>query len=680
MLLIAQRQASIWYFGNKAGLDFKQSPPQVLYNSGLSSLEGCATISDINGQILFYTNGVLVNNKKHNLMKNGSGLLGDLSSTNNAVIIPLPGSDNIYYLFTVGAQGQTQKGLRYSIIDMKGDSGLGEIIQKNILIDNQAFEKLAAIHHCNKKDVWVTIKKWNTDEYNSYLVTFAGISTSPVVSQGSYMPTNPIGTLKFSSNGKKMVAVYSFEDNEVELMDFDNTTGFLTNPVHFQPENIPSSPDQFYIKSYGAEFSPNGNLLYVSANNSDTEPSKLYQFDISIANATAILASKQIIAKTIPWFAGGLQLAPDQKIYMSMGDDTSISVVENPDVFGSGCNFIYNKIRLNSLKNAYAKFGLPNFIQSYFDARSFYDFSRSGNCAERQVKFTLNKTLGIDSVKWDFGDGNSSNSLAPVNQYTSSGYYTVSLMVYKNDCSGLLFETINHQIWIAASNSFLGTDTGTCSLAAFEIGIDEISEAGYLWNTGAETNKINTQSFGNYWLQINQNGCEISDTVNIYEKPKPSAKITGDDKVCLNKNIILTAADPSILSYLWNTGETTSYITVKSVGIYSVKVTGNSCVAFDTTAVIWGDCEAFVPTAFTPNKDGLNDYFGIAAGFATTDFNMQVFGRWGNRIFVSSNNTIKWDGTYKGKTMPEGAYNWYITYTDTKGHKFFLQGTVLLIR
>jgi gliding motility-associated-like protein len=680
LFVFAQRQASVWYFGNKAGLDFKQSPPQALYDAGLSSLEGCATISDANGQILFYTNGVSVNNKMHKLMKNGSGLMGDLSSTSNAVIVPLPGSGNIYYLFTVGAQRQPDKGFRYNIIDMNGDSGLGEVTQKNILIEDQSFEKLAAIHHCNKSDVWITIRKWGADEYHTYLVSNSGISASPLVSNASYTATNPIGALKFAANGKKLAAVYSFENNEIELMDFDNTSGLLTNPVHFKPEPGVPDPDIADSRAYGAEFSPNGNLLYISSNNSDTGPSTIYQFDITSVNVPAILASKQVIAQIFPWVTGAMQVGPDQKIYMAMGRDTAVSVIENPDLPGAACNFQYNKIPVKGNNNSFVQFGFPNFIQSYFDPKSFYDFTRSGKCTDLQVKFTLNKTTGIDSVKWNFGDTQSSTLLSPSNNYTKGGYYTVNLTVYKNDCSGVLFETISHKIWIADSSNFLAADIGTCSLADLEIGINEISEANYLWNTGEGTNKINTKGFGLYWLKINQNGCSISDTFSLFEKPKPVAKITGNHEVCINKGIVLKAADPSVVSYLWNTGESTSNISVFSAGTYSIQVAGNSCVASDTVIVQWGDCEAFIPSAFTPNNDKLNDGFGVASGFATNNFHMQIFDRWGNTVFVSTNNTSKWDGTQKGKPMPNGAYSWYISYTDTKLRKIFLQGTVMLIR
>jgi gliding motility-associated-like protein len=243
-----------------------------------------------------------------------------------------------------------------------------------------------------------------------------------------------------------------------------------------------------------------------------------------------------------------------------------------------------------------------------------------------------------------------------------------------------LNDTINHTIWITDKSDFLGPDTATCDSIPVQLGIANIPEANYLWNTGDETNKINTQGYGQYWLTVRQNGCTIADTLLFYQKPKPVAKITGNREVCLNSDIILDASDPSVVSYLWNTGETSSSIHVQSAGTYSIQVTGNSCVVSDSVLVKWGDCEAFVPNAFTPNNDGLNDKFGVASGFSNNGFRMQIFDRYGNTVFVTSDNTIKWDGTNKGKLMPIGGYSWYISYTNTKSIKVFLQGTVLLIR
>jgi len=75
-LVFPQGEANIWYFGDGAGLDFNTDPPTALYDSPIYTIEGCATISDSSGQLLFYTDGRKVYNKLHQIMPNGEGLLG----------------------------------------------------------------------------------------------------------------------------------------------------------------------------------------------------------------------------------------------------------------------------------------------------------------------------------------------------------------------------------------------------------------------------------------------------------------------------------------------------------------------------------------------------------------------------------------------------------------------------
>ncbi len=161
----AQVQANYWYFGKNKGLYFGDGVPQVLTDSKMYAFEGCATISDKNGQLLFYTNGIEVYNRHHQLMQNGSGLFGDDRSSQSAIILPVPNDPYKYYIFTVDAYPFTIgvrpcKGINYSIVDITKNGGLGDIVTKNI-----TSQKLAGIpsadlpsrvftpipHHMNKQ-------------------------------------------------------------------------------------------------------------------------------------------------------------------------------------------------------------------------------------------------------------------------------------------------------------------------------------------------------------------------------------------------------------------------------------------------------------------------------------------------------------------------------------------------
>ena len=143
MASVAQRQANNWYFGDRAGLDFNRPNPQPLLDGELQAFEGCSSMSDSDGNLLFYTNGIVVYNRNHEIMLNGDGLNGDTSSTQSAIIVPKPLSPNVYYLFTLDA-GLGDDGLQYSEVDMTLDGGLGGITAntKNVPLAASMTEKI----------------------------------------------------------------------------------------------------------------------------------------------------------------------------------------------------------------------------------------------------------------------------------------------------------------------------------------------------------------------------------------------------------------------------------------------------------------------------------------------------------------------------------------------------------
>ena len=97
----SQSQTNIWYFGKHAGLDFNSGKPVPLTDGQINSFEGCATMSDSLGNLLFYTDGMKIWNAEHEIMPNGEEILGDTSSTESAIIIPQPGSLSKFYVITV---------------------------------------------------------------------------------------------------------------------------------------------------------------------------------------------------------------------------------------------------------------------------------------------------------------------------------------------------------------------------------------------------------------------------------------------------------------------------------------------------------------------------------------------------------------------------------------------------
>ncbi|SEW44547.1 gliding motility-associated C-terminal domain-containing protein [Chitinophaga sp. YR573] len=118
-------------------------------------------------------------------------------------------------------------------------------------------------------------------------------------------------------------------------------------------------------------------------------------------------------------------------------------------------------------------------------------------------------------------------------------------------------------------------------------------------------------------------------------------------------------------------------------GHYLYRVTDRwNCEAEGETDIIkeWRDCAVFMPNAFSPNGDGLNDIFRARVQDDITDFRMSIYGRWGELVYQSSNTDKGWDGKLKGVSVTGGSYVWVVTYTDNKQQAIKQQGTLLLMR
>lgn len=172
-----QKQGNNWYFGNGAGLDFNSATPLALSGS-LYAADNTSAISDTNGNMLFYCNGENIWNKNHQIMVNGSGLMGSNDAGQSSLIIQQP-SSNLYYVFTVDYVGGPN-GLQYSIVDMNLQGGFGEVVQKNIQLYSPTTEKLAGIYNCAGNYYWLITHAWNSADFVVYKIDENGLNATPV--------------------------------------------------------------------------------------------------------------------------------------------------------------------------------------------------------------------------------------------------------------------------------------------------------------------------------------------------------------------------------------------------------------------------------------------------------------------------------------------------------------------
>jgi gliding motility-associated-like protein len=615
-----RKQAERWFFGDKAGIDFRTGSalPDTSQNV-MMAIKASSVASDSAGNLLFLTNGKTIWDRYFMKMSGATDLAGDLGVTQPCVIVPAPDDPAVFYIFTIDVLAYkpdntfTTDGMRYSTVDMRRNNGLGEVVTLNRPLLNPACQKLTAIMHKDGRSVWVLAHAWDSDRFYAYKVTDGGIRDSVISNTGSTHTggyagqTNAEGAMKVSPDGKFLALAITGLD-KVELFSFNTETG----SVGFLDSRSMGIQG---LNAYGIEFSPDSRKLYTTllqrgGNGPPSRPSYIYQFDLS-----GKLQNPVLLDSVAGLRIGFLQVAPDGRIYGSRTAShlirrDSVDVIYNPNRPGIACN--YNRLNnqpnaLFSLNGRSSIFSLPNFIQTYFDLPAF---TWDSVCHGEATRFRITNKANIDSVRWDFGDGGTSNQIDPVHFYAQPGLYTVRLTeIFKGE-------------------SF----TDSAQVRSYNLPV-----------------------------------IALPDTVLLYS----------------GSSIVLHAGGGS-MEYLWNNGSTDSLITVESQGKYSVSVRDfNCCTNTDSTYV--KVFEYRVPSAFTPNNDGLNDVFRVIGNYTNISFEMTVFDRWGRLVFKSDNIDNGWNGMIGGSYCNPDTYVWIVNINFlsedivTQGD-IVLKGTVTLVR
>jgi PKD repeat protein len=409
----ASNETNIWYFGFGAGLDFNSGSPVAISGGMTNTYEGCSSICDANGNLLFYSDGLTVWNRNHQVMPNGSGLTGDFSSTQSALIVQQPGSTGIYYIFT------TFTTLNYSVVDMSLNAGLGDVtVAKNILMMTGA-EKLCAVKHANGNDVWIIMHEAASDGFNAFLLTSSGVSAVPVHSNTGEFDNGIVGQMKVSPTGNRIVIGLFNANITLSLCDFDAATGIASNGFGIPTINI--------TQSYGVEFSPDGSKLYSTGENSWFN---ITQYDLNAGSNAAIIASAVIIGTTSGVLPAGMQLGPDLKVYITLNGSNFLAVINDPNVTGAGCNFVDNAVPLGA---GICQLGLPGNVASLFASNLMPTaiFNSANHICPGTCTNFNNASLNATSYQWSFQGANPSVStdVNPSNIcYNSPGHYDVSLI------------------------------------------------------------------------------------------------------------------------------------------------------------------------------------------------------------------------------------------------------------
>lgn len=191
----------------------------------------------------------------------------------------------------------------------------------------------------------------------------------------------------------------------------------------------------------------------------------------------------------------------------------------------------------------------------------------------------------------------------------------------------------------------MGRDTAFCEGDEdYTLSIGALNAGNIQWSTGETTPSIKVNTSGNYWVQVFKDGCMASDTVQVDFNPIPEVDLGGDLVICEDGEVQLAA---KILNegaqFLWNTGDTTTKIRVRTEGKYWLTVANYPhCANSDTINLTIQKCicDLFVPSAFSPNQDGKNDIFKpemVPETCPVAEYSLSIYNRWGQLVFNTSN-------------------------------------------
>lgn len=272
----------------------------------------------------------------------------------------------------------------------------------------------------------------------------------------------------------------------------------------------------------------------------------------------------------------------------------------------------------------------------------------------------------ITNYQWQNGSTN------PIFTVTENGLYSVAV----TNIYGCI---ATDSVWITYFNEDLfddlTTDTTICENTFWTIDATVPNGIQYEWQDGTISPTYEVAEAGIYTVTVtNPEGCTVdfSMIILVQNAPSEALNLPTDTILCEGSPIILNAAATHATDYIWE-GESVFYaqnlpfnstFIVTYSGTYSVNIS-NYCGGFTQFIEVTEEdcgCYPYVPNAFTPNNDGNNDEFQVYANCELQDFEINIYDRYGGRVFIGNDRNAKWDGIARGKLANNGVYVWTITF------------------
>ena len=436
-------------YGNTK-MDFNQSPVAVSFDSLKMNFEVTNTsYSDSSGNLLFYSNGIYVANSLDEKIANSDSLnagwwqydwdptltITGYRTWQGIEALPDVGNANHYYLIhslidSISGSNGTDFGclkILATYLDMSANGGHGQVIYKNQPVLTGYFSiDLTAVKHGNGRDWWILVQNRNTNCFSKILLDSIGLHVVDSTCLGTSMAEGEVGACCFSPDGSKFI--YLCSTTGLNIYDFDRCTGTLSKALNLP---LPLILDSSFFKM-GVAVSPNSRFIYVSIS------THIYQIDLwdsDMFHHIDTIANYDGWYFTSPIFGGhffAAQLAPDGKIYITCGESPYFHVINNPDLKGDSCNFVFRGDSLAGISLGvpnYPNYRLGSLTQSQCD--SLTTFTQNIRDAKEQIlKVFPNPAVDIATVDYGFTDWNKGAVSLEITDNLGQAVYTHQLPMY----------------------------------------------------------------------------------------------------------------------------------------------------------------------------------------------------------------------------------------------------------